>query len=67
MNTEVSRRPVGGVGYLKELRGPLPDVAIIPTGGVTLEDALLGGDLTALAARGEQLMSSVSRFREELS
>jgi 2-dehydro-3-deoxyphosphogluconate aldolase / (4S)-4-hydroxy-2-oxoglutarate aldolase len=73
--------PVGGVSYLNELRGPLPDVALMPTGGVTLEaaayyldagaaavglssallgDALLGGDLDALSARAEQLMSSVS-------
>jgi 2-dehydro-3-deoxyphosphogluconate aldolase/(4S)-4-hydroxy-2-oxoglutarate aldolase len=31
--------PVGGVAYLTELRLPLPDVAIMPTGGVTLEAA----------------------------
>ena len=31
--------PVGGVTYLKELLTPLPDVAIMPTGGVTLEAA----------------------------
>jgi 2-dehydro-3-deoxyphosphogluconate aldolase / (4S)-4-hydroxy-2-oxoglutarate aldolase len=31
--------PLGGVSYLKELRGPLPDVALMPTGGVTLEAA----------------------------
>ena len=29
--------PLGGPDYLRELRGPLPDVAIMPTGGVTLE------------------------------
>jgi 2-dehydro-3-deoxyphosphogluconate aldolase / (4S)-4-hydroxy-2-oxoglutarate aldolase len=72
--------PLGGVSYLKELRGPLPDVAIMPTGGVTLEaavhyldagavavgvssalfsDALLGGDLAALALRAEKLVSWV--------
>ena len=77
--------PLGGVNYLKELRGPLPDVAMMPTGGVTLEaagyyldagavavgvssallgDVLVGGDLGDLAARAEQLMSSVSRFAE---
>jgi 2-dehydro-3-deoxyphosphogluconate aldolase/(4S)-4-hydroxy-2-oxoglutarate aldolase len=75
--------PLGGVHYLKELRGPLPDVAMMPTGGVTLEaaahyldagavavgvssalfgDVLVGGDLAALSARAEQLMSSVSMF-----
>ena len=73
--------PLGGVTYLHELRGPMPDVAIMPTGGVTLEaaveyldagavavgvsgalleDALLGGDLAALKARAQQLVSSVS-------
>lgn len=31
--------PLGGVSYLKELRGPLPDVAMMPTGGVTLATA----------------------------
>ena len=74
--------PLGGVNYLRELRGPLPDVALMPTGGITLDaaahyldagavavgvsgallgDVLLGGDLAALSARAEQLMSSVSR------
>jgi 2-dehydro-3-deoxyphosphogluconate aldolase / (4S)-4-hydroxy-2-oxoglutarate aldolase len=40
--------PVGGVSYLNELRGPLPDVAMMPTGGVTLESA--GAYLAAGAA-----------------
>jgi 2-dehydro-3-deoxyphosphogluconate aldolase/(4S)-4-hydroxy-2-oxoglutarate aldolase len=31
--------PVGGVAYFTELRLPLPDVAIMPTGGVALEAA----------------------------
>jgi 2-dehydro-3-deoxyphosphogluconate aldolase / (4S)-4-hydroxy-2-oxoglutarate aldolase len=31
--------PVGGVSYLTELLTPMPDVAIMPTGGVTLEAA----------------------------
>ena len=31
--------PLGGVTYLNELRGPLPDVALMPTGGVTLDAA----------------------------
>lgn len=76
--------PLGGVGYLNELRGPLPDVAIMPTGGVTLEnaagyldagavavgvssallgDALLDGDLTALAHRAERLVASSTPIR----
>jgi 2-dehydro-3-deoxyphosphogluconate aldolase/(4S)-4-hydroxy-2-oxoglutarate aldolase len=31
--------PVGGVDYLAELRGPLPDIPLLPTGGVTVERA----------------------------
>lgn len=30
--------PLGGLNYLRELRGPLPDVALIPTGGVAPGD-----------------------------
>ena len=40
--------PVGGVGYLNELRGPLPDIAMMPTGGVTLD--AVGAYLDAGAA-----------------
>ena len=29
---------VGGPGYLKALRGPMPDVALMPTGGVTTDN-----------------------------
>ena len=41
--------PLGGVQYLTELRGPLPDVAIMPTGGVTLEAAAHYLDAGAVA------------------
>jgi 2-dehydro-3-deoxyphosphogluconate aldolase/(4S)-4-hydroxy-2-oxoglutarate aldolase len=41
--------PVGGVAYLTELRLPLPDVAIMPTGGVTLESAVEYLDAGAVA------------------
>jgi 2-dehydro-3-deoxyphosphogluconate aldolase/(4S)-4-hydroxy-2-oxoglutarate aldolase len=30
---------VGGIGMLKALAGPFPDVAFCPTGGITLETA----------------------------
>ena len=30
---------VGGAGYLKALKGPLPQVSLMPTGGVNLETA----------------------------
>jgi 2-dehydro-3-deoxyphosphogluconate aldolase/(4S)-4-hydroxy-2-oxoglutarate aldolase len=41
--------PVGGVAYLTELRGPLPEVALMPTGGVTLDDAARYLDAGAVA------------------
>jgi 2-dehydro-3-deoxyphosphogluconate aldolase / (4S)-4-hydroxy-2-oxoglutarate aldolase len=41
--------PLGGVNYLNELRGPLPDVAIMPTGGVTVEAAAQYLDAGAVA------------------
>ena len=28
-----------GAGYLKDLRGPLADIPLLPTGGVTLDNA----------------------------
>jgi 2-dehydro-3-deoxyphosphogluconate aldolase/(4S)-4-hydroxy-2-oxoglutarate aldolase len=37
------------VSYLEELRGPLPDVAMMPTGGVTLEAAAHYLDAGAVA------------------
>lgn len=30
---------VGGPAYLKAIKGPLPQVKLVPTGGVTLENA----------------------------
>jgi 2-dehydro-3-deoxyphosphogluconate aldolase/(4S)-4-hydroxy-2-oxoglutarate aldolase len=30
---------LGGAGYLRELRGPLPHVQLVPTGGVTMDNA----------------------------
>lgn len=32
--------PLGGVTYLNEVRGPMPDVPIMPTGGATLAAAV---------------------------
>ena len=73
--------PLGGLAYVRELHGPMPDVPLMPTGGVELDDvpdyftagaALIGasarlvrdalvpgGDLTALGARAERLMTLV--------
>lgn len=31
--------PVGGPAYVRALRGPIPDVPLVPTGGIAVEDA----------------------------
>jgi len=52
---------VGGPKYVKALKGPFPDVAMVPTGGVNLENAAdflsagadalgIGGELVSAAA-----------------
>jgi 2-dehydro-3-deoxyphosphogluconate aldolase/(4S)-4-hydroxy-2-oxoglutarate aldolase len=52
---------VGGASYLKALRGPLPQVPLVPTGGVNLQTAAdflragaaalgIGGELVSTAA-----------------
>lgn len=51
--------PLGGPKYLKSLRGPLPQIEYVPTGGVTLEttpDYIRAG--AAAVAVGGQLVSS---------
>ena len=39
---------LGGPGYLRALRGPLPDVSLVPTGGIAIDD--VSGYLAAGAA-----------------
>ena len=52
---------MGGAGYIKAIKAPLPRIELMPTGGVTLENAAafidagafalgVGGDLTDVAA-----------------
>ncbi|GAA4929701.1 bifunctional 4-hydroxy-2-oxoglutarate aldolase/2-dehydro-3-deoxy-phosphogluconate aldolase [Actinoplanes utahensis] len=68
--------PAGGLGpgYLKDLRGPLPDVRIMPTGGIGLDDISqwltagavavgLGGPLIGDAATGGSLTALAARAR----
>ncbi|HOF41326.1 MAG TPA: bifunctional 4-hydroxy-2-oxoglutarate aldolase/2-dehydro-3-deoxy-phosphogluconate aldolase [Candidatus Hydrogenedentes bacterium] len=45
---------VGGPGYIKALKGPLPQVPLVPTGGVELENvgAFLSAGAAALAVGG---------------
>jgi 2-dehydro-3-deoxyphosphogluconate aldolase/(4S)-4-hydroxy-2-oxoglutarate aldolase len=71
---------VGGVSYIRQLRGPLPEIALMPTGGVTIaeaprylqagaahvamggpliQDALEGGDLSALSNRAKLLLTEI--------
>ena len=46
---------MGGAKYIKALRGPLPDIPLIPTGGVNLSTAaeLLEAGAAALGVGGE--------------
>ncbi|WP_229069641.1 bifunctional 4-hydroxy-2-oxoglutarate aldolase/2-dehydro-3-deoxy-phosphogluconate aldolase [Actinoplanes sp. DH11] len=68
--------PAGGLGpgYLKDLRGPLPDVRILPTGGIGLDDIAkwlqagavavgVGGPLVGDAATGGSLTALAARAR----
>ena len=68
--------PAGGLGpgYLKDLRGPLPDVRIMPTGGIGLDDSAtgltagavavgVGGPLIGDAATGVSLTALAARAR----
>lgn len=66
-----------GPGYLNQLRGPLPNIPLIPTGGVGLGDIPLwvnagsiavgmGGPLLGDAAEGGDLSALANRAREAL-
>ncbi|MBO0910797.1 MAG: bifunctional 4-hydroxy-2-oxoglutarate aldolase/2-dehydro-3-deoxy-phosphogluconate aldolase [Acidobacteria bacterium] len=69
--------PVGGARYIKALKGPLPQIPLVPTGGVNLTtaaefleagaDALgVGGELVATDAlksgRREVIVDAASKF-----
>jgi 2-dehydro-3-deoxyphosphogluconate aldolase/(4S)-4-hydroxy-2-oxoglutarate aldolase len=47
--------PVGGAKYIKALKGPLPDIPMVPTGGVNLDTAaeFLEAGAAALGVGGE--------------
>lgn len=68
--------PAGAVGpgYLKDVHGPLPDVRIMPTGGIKIDDVAtwlghgaaavgLGGPLIGDAATGGDLTALAGRAR----
>ncbi|MFC9434802.1 bifunctional 4-hydroxy-2-oxoglutarate aldolase/2-dehydro-3-deoxy-phosphogluconate aldolase [Nocardia sp. NPDC057030] len=72
---------VGGPDYLRALRAPLPDIPLVPTGGVALQDAKaymdagatalgIGSPLIGDACTGgdlDALRERVALLREELS
>jgi 2-dehydro-3-deoxyphosphogluconate aldolase/(4S)-4-hydroxy-2-oxoglutarate aldolase len=70
----------GGLSYIRQVRAPFPDIALMPTGGVTIteapqylqagadyvamgspliQDALEGGDLSALSSRAKFLLAEI--------
>jgi 2-dehydro-3-deoxyphosphogluconate aldolase/(4S)-4-hydroxy-2-oxoglutarate aldolase len=68
---------VGGPKYLKSLRGPFPDVALIPTGGVNVSNAAefiragafalgVGAELVNAAALREGNLAKIEQAAREL-
>jgi len=47
--------PVGGPKYIRALKGPFPQIELVPTGGVTLESVgdFIGAGAAAIAVGGE--------------
>ena len=57
---------VGGAAYLRALRGPFPDVPLVPTGGVTLENIREMFDAGAAAVGvGSELVSRDALARSD--
>jgi 2-dehydro-3-deoxyphosphogluconate aldolase/(4S)-4-hydroxy-2-oxoglutarate aldolase len=57
---------VGGASYLRALRGPFPDIPLVPTGGVTLDN--LGEMFDAGAAAvgvGSEMISKDALARRD--
>jgi len=68
---------VGGPKYLQSLRGPFPNVALIPTGGVSASNAAdyiaagafalgVGGDLVSAAALRDGNLAKITQAAREL-
>ena len=57
---------VGGAAYLKALRGPLPQVPLVPTGGVNLNTAadFLRAGASALGIGGELVLAAALKTGE---
>jgi 2-dehydro-3-deoxyphosphogluconate aldolase/(4S)-4-hydroxy-2-oxoglutarate aldolase len=56
---------VGGAAYLKALKGPLPQVPLVPTGGVSLETAkhYIHAGAAALGVGGELILKDAVKAR----
>jgi len=56
---------VGGPAYIKALRGPLPQVPLVPTGGVNLETAaaFISAGAAALGVGGELIRKDLLQSR----
>lgn len=56
---------VGGASYIRALKGPLPDVPLVPTGGVNLDTAadFLAAGAVALGVGSELLQKEALRAR----
>jgi len=57
---------LGGAGYVKALRGPLPHIPLVPTGGVNLQNAasFIQAGAAALGAGGELVDKKLVRERK---
>lgn len=57
---------VGGAKYIKALRGPLPQVPLVPTGGVNLDTAtdFIVAGAAALGVGGELIQASALKARQ---
>jgi 2-dehydro-3-deoxyphosphogluconate aldolase/(4S)-4-hydroxy-2-oxoglutarate aldolase len=56
---------VGGASYIRALKGPLPDVPLVPTGGVNLDTAadFLAAGAAALGVGGELIQKEALKSR----
>jgi 2-dehydro-3-deoxyphosphogluconate aldolase/(4S)-4-hydroxy-2-oxoglutarate aldolase len=57
---------VGGASYIRALKGPLPDVLLVPTGGVNLHTAadFLAAGAAALGVGGELIQKEALKLRD---
>jgi 2-dehydro-3-deoxyphosphogluconate aldolase/(4S)-4-hydroxy-2-oxoglutarate aldolase len=57
---------LGGAGYIKALRGPLPHIPLVPTGGINLQNAasFIQAGAAALGAGGELVDKELVRGKK---